>query len=190
MAPRFFRRARTLLSGSAFTLSALLHASTTDETIQERERQAAHRAYAARVSELTSRLERYIADELVKKAGQDEYPPARHYAMHDLDGDHMDDLLLITRFGLLSGGNYEQSELLVALTTQPNKVQRLIVGGRGQRTGEQFSKDEGHRSVFLTFKVWAKTDALCCPSLTRTAEIRSTAGKVEVVELDAIRRGN
>jgi hypothetical protein len=168
-----------------------LHASTDSENIvQEKERQAIHRDYAERISELTSRLENFIADELVKKAGQDESPDARRYAMHDLDGDQKDDLLLITSFGLLNGGNYSQSELLVALSSQAKNVQRLIIGGRGQRTGDHFFKNQDRRHAFVGLKVWAKTDAECCPSLVSSVQISFAHGKVELVEFDSIRRGN
>jgi hypothetical protein len=172
-------------------LLAGLQASADAENIaQEKERQANHRAYAERISELTSRLENFIAEELVKKAGQDESPEARRYLLHDLDGDKQDDLLLITAFGLINGGNYSQSELLVALSSDSPKVHRLIVGGRGQRAAENFTKSQDLRHVFLGLKVWAKTDAECCPSLASSAQVRFAHGNLELVELDSIKRRN
>src|SRR4051812_19409722 len=60
------------------------------EAEQERARQANYREYAARISALTSRLESFIVAELVKGQGASEFPPARRYAMRDLDGDKKD----------------------------------------------------------------------------------------------------
>ncbi|MEO5958950.1 MAG: hypothetical protein ABIZ49_11180 [Opitutaceae bacterium] len=143
------------------------------------------RAYAAGISRLTTRVESFVADEIVHKLGRCEYPPARRYAIRDLDGDKKDDVLLITTFTLVSGGNYHESHLFVALSSQ-STVQHLIVGGRGKREADRFQ--EGSLALFLQFRVWASSDPQCCPSLKTSEEIRIENGRLALKPFDEIRR--
>jgi hypothetical protein len=81
------------------------------EVEQARAREANYREHAASISALTSRLESFIAGELVKKKGASEFPPARRYVMRDLDADGKNDLLLSTSFEPLTGGNYHERRI-------------------------------------------------------------------------------
>lgn len=146
------------------------------------------RAYAKGVSALTGRIEDYIAKRLVDDLGYCETPQSRQYLMHDIDGDKKDDLLLITSFGLPSGGNYEQSELLVVLSSDPTNVRRVTLGGRGSRIAKRMFVDNGGLHVFITFSVWARTDAQCCPSLSSTEELVVESGKLKFLPYDQIKR--
>ncbi|HWA08567.1 MAG TPA: hypothetical protein VG838_03785 [Opitutaceae bacterium] len=171
-----------LAASAALAIGADSH----DEAGQELARQANHREYSARVSQLTSRLESFIAEELVKKQGATEYPPARRYLMRDLDGDKKDDLLLITTFEPLSEGNHHDGYLFAVLSSRPQEVQQLVIGGRGWRDADHF--EENATRLFLHFKVWAESDAQCCPSLATTEEIIFEKGRVVLRPFDEIRR--
>ena len=164
-----------------FCLARLSAADSEEEASRE-----FHRKYAAAISALTTRLEVFVADEIVRKLGRCEYPAARRYAMRDLDGDKKDDLVLITTFTLANGGNYHESHLFVALTSQPERVQHLVIGGRGSREADRFQ--EGRMTLFLQFRVWAKTDPQCCPSLTTTEEIVVEDGRLILKPFDEIRQ--
>ncbi len=156
------------------------------EVEQEQARQANYRKYAAGISALTSRLESFIAEEFVKKKGASEFPPARRYAMRDLDGDNKDDLFLTTTIEPLTGGNYHESRLLAVLTSRPNEVQHILIGGRGWRDADRFH-DSG-QALLLHFKVWASTDSQCCPSLASTEQVYIEKGRVLLKPFDAIKR--
>jgi hypothetical protein len=152
------------------------------------EGEIAHRRYALDVAALTTRLETFIADELVTKNGLCENPSAGQYAMRDLDGDHKEDLLLLTTFSPPPGGNYEESDLLVVLSSKPTEVQRIVLGGRGSREARQFLFDNGRRYLFIVFSVWAASDAGCCPSLSITEQVDCERGKVRLRSFDEIKR--
>jgi hypothetical protein len=151
------------------------------------DQEASLRRIARATTVLTGRIEEFISMRLVGELGYSEFPPARQYLMHDLDGDGEQDLLLISTFGLPSGGNYEQSELLVALTSDP-EVQRVTLGGRGSRIADRLFTDNGSMHVFVGLRVWARTDAMCCPSLSSTDEVVVEHRKVVVKSFDEIKK--
>ena len=158
------------------------------EVEHERAREANYRAFASAISALTTRLESFIVDDVVKKTGASEFPPARRYALHDIDGDKKGDLFLITTFEPLAGGNNHESHLFAVLTSRPNEVQHLVVGGRGSRGADRFVHSHNSLHLFLRFQVWAQTDAECCPSLSTTEEICLQQGNIVLRPFDETRR--
>lgn len=175
------------LLGVSILLAISAFAAELSEAEIEKERLAAHQKYAEQIGALTSRADSYIVSELVKKKGLLENPVARRYAMHDLDGDKKDDLLLIATFEFPTGGNAYECRLLVVLSSLPTEVQDLIVGGLGSRDADQFVEENGLH-LFLRFRVWARTDAQCCPSLATTDEVVFAKGRVALQPFDAIKR--
>ena len=114
----------------------------------------------------TTTLEKYIAQEILGKESRHEHTPAaREYTHMDLDRDGKYDLLvtILTSYG----GTHHDSTLLVLLTSQKNRVQRIDFEGRGYKRAKRFVKG-GPGHLFLEFDIWARSDSECCPSLSTT----------------------
>jgi hypothetical protein len=157
-------------------IAAVANAANSDiEEEQERIRMAIYRKFASESSEMASRLEAFIA-QLVKDDAGYEHTPARRYAKHDLDRDGKDDIFLVTTFEPFTGGNYHESHFFAILTSKPKEVQHFVVGGRGKRVADDFI--DSPEPFSLQFKVWAKTDAQCCPSLKSREQICIEKGRI------------
>jgi hypothetical protein len=72
------------------------------------------------------------------------------------------------------------------LSSRPQEVQHFVIGGRGWRDADRF--EESGTALFLHFRVWAKNDAQCCPSLTTTEEILFEKGRVVLKPFNEIKR--
>lgn len=151
---------------SAISLSLIASAD------QRLKSEKANVGFGARVSTLTSRIEGFIAKDLVEKRGYDEIVESRRYTSFDLDHDHSPDVILITSFGNQVGGNYTDSSVLVALTSRPEKVFYVKVGGRGSRYAKRMYTVSSGLHLYVDFVVYGRHDAECCPSLRTTEELR------------------
>lgn len=145
-----------------------------------------YRNYAREISALTTRIESFIAQDVIPKGKFIEYPPARRYAMWDLDGDTKSDLVVSTTFEFTNGGNYHESHLFAALSSEPGRVQHLVVGGRGSRQADHF--EETGFALYLHLRVWAKGDAQCCPSLMTTEEVVVEKGRLVLKPFETLKR--
>jgi hypothetical protein len=84
----------------------------------------------------------------------------RTYRQEDIDGDGIDDTVLLTTF---EHGNFWRRELFVCLSSSPGRVMHMNLGGKGEREADDV--DITNRTIIITGKRYAADDAMCCPSL-------------------------
>ena len=84
----------------------------------------------------------------------------RTYRQEDIDGDGIDDTVLLTTF---EHGNFCRREFFVCLSSSPGRVMHMNLGGKGEREADDV--DITNRTIIITGKRYAADDAMCCPSL-------------------------
>ncbi len=111
----------------------------------------------------------------------DEYCEDRHYAVDDVDGDSLDDLVVTFDVEPASGDRDAQSYLMVFLTTREGRAPLLLeidnVGADyGARYPTDVSVDGQH--VVVDFSNYLPGDPDCCPSGSSTARFLVTAYRI------------
>ena len=104
------------------------------------------------------RIEEQIG-EMVRTSGDWEMAQFRSYGQQDLDGDGIDDAILLTTF---EHALVWRRELFVCLTSSPVRVMHVSLGGKGERSAEDF--DIKDRTIIVRGKTYTDADAMCCPS--------------------------
>ena len=96
----------------------------------------------------------------VRATGEREKPEARIYVQGDLDGDKVEDTVLLAMFDVAMSYN---QVLFVSLSTRPKHVMLRKVGGKGRQEAETVSIKTGR--IVIEGKRYAPDDAMCCPSI-------------------------
>jgi|SRR5947207_2338378 len=98
----------------------------------------------------------------------------RTYKQQDIDGDGVDDTILLTTFEY---DNNSRQMLFVCLSSYPQKVMSLNVGGgKGDRIAEEIDIKE--RTLTISGKKHTVGDAMCCPSLRYESTFAVADGKL------------
>ena len=98
---------------------------------------------------------------------------SRTYQQRDIDGDGIDDTVLLTTF---EHGNYWRRELFVCLSSSPNKVMHTNLGGKGERQADDVAIT--NQTIIITGKYYSADDAMCCPSLPYESTFLVVDGKL------------
>jgi hypothetical protein len=122
-----------------------------------------------------ARLEAVIAAKAHELKAR-EYCQFRIYeTLSDIDGDRVDDFLVVFAVEGVGGGGNNSLQFLVALASgsawRPVIVQ---VGARGRRLVKSIEASGG--VVVLHVLEYAPTDAMCCPTRSGTARYRIEGG--------------
>jgi hypothetical protein len=104
------------------------------------------------------RIEEQIA-EMVRTSRDWEMAHFRSYRQEDLDGDHIDDAILLTTF---EHGMIWRRELFVCLSSSPDRVMHVSLGRKGERLAEDF--EIKNRTIIVRGKAYTDADPMCCPS--------------------------
>lgn len=99
----------------------------------------------------------------------------RMYQQNDIDGDGVDDTVLIATFEDVQG-NTSFQELFVCLSLSPGKVMQSEVGSKWDRTAEKLTV-KNHK-IIIDGEKWAKMDAGCCPSQPYESVFVVSGGKI------------
>jgi hypothetical protein len=105
------------------------------------------------------RIEETIRD-MVHTSRDWEQARSRTYLQRDINGDGIDDTILLTTF---EHGNNWHRELFVCLSSSSGRVMHMNLGGKGE--GEADDVNITNRTIIITGKRYATSDATCCPSL-------------------------
>jgi len=98
----------------------------------------------------------------------------RTYKQKDIDGDGVDDTILLTTFEYV---NNSRQMLFVCLSSSPQKVMHLDVGaGKGDRIAEEIEIKD--RTIIVRGKKYTVDDAMCCPSLPYESTFKVANGKL------------
>jgi hypothetical protein len=147
-------------------LSSVLSGRATSEQIFPSEKQADLREIT-----LLS-IETEIAD-ITHKSRDREMSQFRTYERKDIDGDRVDDAILLTTFE--HGMNWHR-ELFVCLSSSPHRVMHLNLGGKGEQLAEEVEiKDQ---TIIIRGKKHADGDAMCCPSQPFKSTFIAADGKL------------
>lgn len=103
-------------------------------------------------------IEQTIND-MVRTSGDWEDSEFRMYKQKDLDGDRVDDAILLTTFEY---DNSSYQELFVCLSSAPQRVMHIYVGAPGDRTAE--SLEVTNQLIILRGQRYTAQDGMCCPS--------------------------
>jgi hypothetical protein len=124
----------------------------------------------------SSIVESTIAEVARKEDGQEYCQFRRYEALSDLDGDRVDDfVVLFTIEGLEGGGNDHADFMSVFLSGRKWQALTVRTGGRGERDPVAIEVRDG--KLFLDALVYLPADAMCCPSgkTTLVYQIRGDA---------------
>lgn len=97
----------------------------------------------------------------------------RNYRQRDIDGDGIDDTVLLTTF---EHGNNWRRELFVCLSSAPRRVMHTNLGGKGERMADHV--EITNRTIIITGKRYVAGDAMCCPSQAYESVFVITNGKI------------
>jgi hypothetical protein len=97
-------------------------------------------------------IEEKIRD-MVHASGDWEEAQFRSYKQRDVDGDGIDDTVLLTTF---EHGNNWRRELFVCLSSAPSRVMHINLGGKGERMAERVEITNRAIIISLSTKVWGK----------------------------------
>jgi hypothetical protein len=97
----------------------------------------------------------------------------RTYKQEDIDGDRIDDTILLTTF---EHGNGWRRELFVCLSSSPRHVMYIDLGGKGEREADDV--DITNQTIIITGKRYGPDDAMCCPSLPYQSTFVVVGGKI------------
>ena len=118
------------------------------------------------------RIEQQIA-EMVRASRDWEMAQFRSYRQEDIDGDGTDDTILLTTF---EHGMIWRRELFVCLSSTPQRVLHMGLGGKGERMAEDFEiKDQ---AIIVRGKTYTDADATCCPSRPYETTFLIADGKI------------
>jgi hypothetical protein len=120
----------------------------------------------------TLRIEEKIR-EIINQTKDWEMAQFRTYRQGDLDGDGIEDTVLITTF---EHGNYWHRELFCCLSSSPRTVMLIDLGGKGEKEAEDMEVED--RKVIVNGKKYADGDAMCCPSLQYQSTFTVADGKL------------
>src|ERR1043165_8087558 len=129
-----------------------------------------HKATARATAVL--RIEEQVAA-AVLASGEWEMAQFRSYKQQDIDGDGIDDAILLTTF---ENGNVWHRELFVCLSSPSRPVMQLGMGKKGERMAENFEIKD--RTIVVRGKRYADADAECCPSIAYQSVLVLTDGKI------------
>lgn len=118
------------------------------------------------------RIDEQIA-EMVRTSRDWEMAQFRTYRQKDLDGDGIDDTILLTTF---EHGMIWRRELFVCLSSSPQRVLHVGLGGKGERMAEDFEIKD--RAIIVRGKTYTDADAMCCPSRPYESTFLIADGKI------------
>jgi hypothetical protein len=117
-------------------------------------------------------IEKKIAD-MVHTSRDWEMSQFRTYQRKDIDGDRVADAILLTTFE--HGMNWHR-ELFVCLSSSPQRVMHVDLGGKGDREADEVEiKDQ---TIIIRGKRYAAGDAMCCPSQPYESTFVVADGKI------------
>ncbi|MGH9884263.1 MAG: LppP/LprE family lipoprotein [bacterium] len=94
----------------------------------------------------------------------------------DVDGDSIDDFLVVFAVEAPAGGN-NSTQFLAAFASGSNWAPSAVqVAQRGQRIVEGVEADG--RTIVLQTLEYAKGDAMCCPSIESEARFQIKGGQI------------
>ncbi|HXY68908.1 MAG TPA: LppP/LprE family lipoprotein [Gemmatimonadales bacterium] len=128
-------------------------------------------------------VEAAIASVARQRSG-DEYCEHRHYAVEDIDGDSLDDLVVTFNVEPASGSGDDESYLMVFLTSRDGRAPlALRIDNIGDDYGDRYPTDVSvdGQTVVVDFSNYLQGDPDCCPSGTSTA--RFLVGRDRIVEV-------
>ncbi len=114
---------------------------------------------------------------VARHRGGDEYCEDRHYAVDDVDGDSLDDLVVTFDVDPASGDRDAQSYLMVFLTTREGRAPLLLeIDNVGDEYGARYPTDVSidGMHVVVDFSDYLPGDPDCCPSGSSTARFLVT----------------
>jgi hypothetical protein len=111
--------------------------------------------------------------EIVNQNKDWEMAQFRTYRQEDLDGDGIDDTILLTTF---EHGNNWRRELFVSLSSSPITVMHIDLGGKGEREADDIEVKD--RKIIVKGKKYADGDAMCCPSIPYESTFTITNGMI------------
>jgi len=118
---------------------------------------------------------------VAKQRDADEYCEDRHYAVDDVDGDSLDDLVVTFNLEPASDGADTQSYLMAFLTSRQGRAPLLLeIDNVGDDFGTRYPTDisvDG-RYVVVDFSDYLPGDPDCCPSGSSTARFLVTPDSV------------
>jgi hypothetical protein len=125
------------------------------------------------------RIERTIAAKRDELRGH-EYCQYRIYdRLGDVDGDGVEDLLVVFTIEGVGGQGNSSSQFLAAFGSRSEWRPVVVeVGRRGQRVVQAIRVRAG--LIDLSSLEYAPTDAMCCPSKASHVQMRLNAGKLAV----------
>lgn len=121
---------------------------------------------------LVLRIEKQIAD-MVHVSRDWEDSQFRTYQRRDIDGDGIDDAVLLTTF---EHDNGWRRELFVCLSSDPGKVLHMNLGGKWERMAEEVEVKD--RKIIIRGKKYVLGDAGCCPSQPYESTFFIANGKI------------
>ena len=98
----------------------------------------------------------------------------RMYQQHDVDGDGVDDTILVTTFEF-DNGSFQK--LFVCLSSSPRKVMQLEVGRKWDRIAVELAVKD--RKIIIRGKKYIDGDAGCCPSQPYETAFAVADGKLD-----------
>lgn len=158
--------ARTFAAISCGLISSFIAGCATHEPPFPSELQADTRALPVLC------IEQQIAD-MVRTSRDWEMAQFRSHRQDDIDGDGIDDAILLTTF---EHGMMWRRELFVCLSSSPQRVMRLTLGSKGERLAENFEIKD--RAIVVRGKTYTDSDAMCCPSRSYESILLVADGKI------------
>jgi hypothetical protein len=123
-----------------------------------------------------SRVVEDVVEAKARELNGVEYCEFRRYARADVDGDHVDDLVML--FGVEPrDGNNSFHYLAVFPSRDHWRVQIRKVGQRGERLPQDVGVADG--IIKVTALEYAATDAMCCPSVTKELRFQMKQGRLK-----------
>jgi hypothetical protein len=107
----------------------------------------------------TLQIEAKIQD-TVRNSRAWEMPQFRVYRQEDIDGDCIDDTVVLTTF---EHGNTWHRELFVCLSSAPSVVMHMNMGGKGERMADGIELKD--RQIIIRGKTYGASDPMSSPSV-------------------------
>ena len=111
---------------------------------------------------------------LTRHKDQEEDIAARRYIIGDVDGDGVNDLLLVTSL-TSAGGNYWSHDFVLIRARSPDQPIIAPFGGKGVRSYESISMTSS--GILVNALYYGESDADCCPTVKKKVlfELRKDA---------------
>ncbi len=118
---------------------------------------------------------------VAKQRDGDEYCEDRHYAVDDIDGDSLDDLIVTFEVEPASANTDAESYLMAFLTSREGRAPLVLrIDNVGTDYGARYPTDVSidAQSVVVDFQDYLPGDPDCCPSGSSTARFLVTRDSI------------